>query len=157
MRADYMRQLRAENERAADIAAGQLDRIAAERAEVDVAAGALEARLAEWDTEQPADAMLDWWNELGGAIRGEVAGASSVADANTALRERFAAIFTAVDGDSVRLDFVLRERGDDDPLVSSRLWADATLTEDGSLVDFIHQGPPQQYVRPVETGRSTFV
>ena len=40
------------------------------------------------------------------------------------MRERFAAIFAETAGETVRLDFVLKEREPGSPLVSSRLWAD---------------------------------
>jgi len=45
-----------------------------------------------------------------------------VREANPALREHSAAFYAKTTGDSVRRDFVLRQREPDGPLVSSRLW-----------------------------------
>jgi site-specific DNA recombinase len=160
VRADYLRRLRAGNERAADLATTELDRIAREQTDVDTAVGDLDARLAEWDDPATADDVLDWWNELSAAVRGKVVNGESVKEANTALRERFAAIYVTPtdDDDSVRLDFVLRERDEDAPLVSSRVWVDETTPDDGTLIDFMHDGPaPKPITVPGETGRSTFV
>lgn len=69
--------------------------------------------------------------------------AQSVQDANAVLRERFAAIFVdSRPGGGARLDFVLSEREPGAPLVSSRLWADAEVPDDGSLlVDFVQVAP----------------
>ena len=83
-------------------------------------------------------------------------GATSVREANTALRERFAAIFAETAGETVRLDFVLKEREPGSPLVSSRLWADppeaaAAAAKDGSLlIDFIQSAPESEHLRPLE-------
>lgn len=137
VRADYMRQLRAENEAAASIAATELERIADERADLDGKLADVEARIAEWDGGDSADAVLDWWGEFSAAIRGEVVNAESVRDANAALKERFAAIFVRSVGEVPRLDFVLRERPPGAPLVSSSLWVDEDAPEDWpTFLDF---------------------
>jgi hypothetical protein len=94
---------------AAELATGELDRIAAERAEVSAATSDLEARISEWDGRDPADEMLDWWSEFSAGIREGVVGADSVREANEALRERFAAILAHSRRDgTVRLEFHLR-------------------------------------------------
>jgi site-specific DNA recombinase len=130
VRADYMRQLRAENEAAADVATAELRRIESERADLDAKLSDVEARLAEWDGGDSADSVLDWWGEFSAAMRGEVVNAESVRDANEALKERFAAIFVSSVGEVPRLDFVLNERPPGSPLVSSHLWVDDDPPED---------------------------
>jgi len=157
VRADYMRQLRAGNERAAELATGELERIADESGGVEAALRDLNARLDEWDQVGTADAMLDWWSEFSAAIRGDVVNATSVREANTALRERFAAIYVKTRGGTTRLDFVLKDREVDAPLVSSTIWSDAVVPDDGTLINFIHNGPAPHHVRPVETDRLTLV
>jgi site-specific DNA recombinase len=149
VREDYMRQLRAGNARAADLATGELDRIAQEDATLGVEAADLEARLTEWDQPEATDTMLDWWNEFSAAIRGEVGQAASVREANAALRERFAAIYATVNDRSVRLDFVLKDPAPNEPIVAARLWADddsAPVAE--GLISFIQSGPPPDRVMP---------
>src|SRR3954447_23291495 len=74
---------------AADIAAAQVERIAQERAAAQAALAGADAQIAEWNSDPETDSMLDWWNELSGALRGEVVNAKSVREANTALRSRF--------------------------------------------------------------------
>jgi DNA invertase Pin-like site-specific DNA recombinase len=139
VRADYVKRLRAGNEAAAGIAASEVGRIEAERQRLDAALADADARLAEWDGAGGADDVLDWWTEFSDAIRRDVVGAETVAEANAALRERFAAIFVhSPEGGSPRLDFVLARRPPGAPLVSSRLWADAEAPDDGTaLVDFV--------------------
>jgi len=140
VRADYMKQLRAGNEAAAGIAATEIARIEGERAELDGKLADVEARIAEWDGEDSTDQVLDWWTEFSRAVRGEIVNSESIADANAAFKERFAAIFVHSPADgSPRLDFVLKERPPGMPLVSSRLWVDDpdALPEDGTLVDFL--------------------
>jgi DNA invertase Pin-like site-specific DNA recombinase len=131
---------------AAEVVATEVERIEVERAELDAQAADLDAQLAEWDGGNPADEALDWWNDLGDSIRGEVVGAKTVKEANAALRERFAAIFVrSPQGGTPRLDFVLKDRPPGAPLVTSRLWADAeedhqrAQDEGCFLVDFISE------------------
>jgi len=158
VRADYMRQLRAGKETAAELAASELERIVADRAELDALLADLEARLAEWEEEPNADVVLDWWNEFSAAIRGDVVGSESVRDANTALREHFAAILvtcgnTPTTGRAtfdVRFDFILKD-------------AEALLAEGAPMKPFwLHlgvDGADQLRGTPpgVETDRLTFV
>lgn len=113
-------------------------------------------------TPPTRDEMLAFWSELSAAVRGSVINAASVQEANTALRERFAAIFvTSPPEGSPRLDFVLKERAAGAPLVSSRLWADDPddLPDDGMLVDFIQEDleAERSFARPSESERLTFV
>jgi hypothetical protein len=117
VRKDYLRQLRAGKEAAADVAANALEENARERAEVDEAVANLTGRLDEWDAEPPADAALDWWSTFSAAIRGEVLDAESIREANAALRERFQGIYVTC-GDTphtgkstftTRFDFVLKD------------------------------------------------
>ncbi len=138
VRADYMKQLRAGNESAADLATAELERIASERSALDSALSDLEARIAEWDGGDTSDEILDWWTEFSAAIRENVIGAESVAEANAALKDRFAAIFVRSDSEVPRLDFVLRERPPRAPLVSSSLWVDGDPPDDWpTFVDFL--------------------
>jgi hypothetical protein len=109
-----------------------------------------------------ADELLDYWTELSIAVRGEVVNAESVREANTALRERFAAIYvTSPREGSPRLDFILKEREPGAPLVSSRRWADdpADLPDDGMLVQFIQEDldEARKRARPSESERLTLV
>lgn len=99
----------------------------------------LKAQLEEWDAFDPANDMLDWWSEFSAAVRGEIVNAESVREANAAIKERFAGIFVTSRPDGTpRLDFVLKERAEGAPLVSSRLRADE---EDAppELVRFIQE------------------
>ncbi|HYQ79728.1 MAG TPA: recombinase family protein [Solirubrobacterales bacterium] len=139
VRGDYLRQLRAGNDGAAAVAAAEVERIERERAELDASLADVDARLGEWDGADDSDSVLDWWTAFSEAIREDVVGARTVAEANAALKERFAAIFVrSPEGGSPRLDFVLAERAPGAPLVSSRLWADAEVPDDGStLIDFM--------------------
>ena len=50
---------------------------------------AAEHALAEVPTEAPADAMLDFYNELSAAVRGRLEGANTLARVNEALRDLF--------------------------------------------------------------------
>ncbi len=50
---------------------------------------AAEQALAEVPTEAPADAMLDFYNELSAAVRGRLEGANTLARVNEALRDLF--------------------------------------------------------------------
>jgi DNA invertase Pin-like site-specific DNA recombinase len=146
VRADYMKQLRAGNEAAAGIAATEIARIEGERAELDGKLADVEARIAEWDGGDSTDQVLDWWTEFSRAVRGEIVNSESIADANAAFKERFAAIFVHSPADgSPRLDFVLKERPPGMPLVSSRLWVDDpdALPEDGTLIDFLGEEPEE--------------
>lgn len=59
VRGDYLRQLRAGKDAAAHVAAGELERIASERQELERPLADLDARLAEWDDGPDADAALD--------------------------------------------------------------------------------------------------
>src|SRR5262249_22536776 len=99
VRADYMKQLRAENEKAADLATAELERIVSERADLDSALADLDARIAEWDGPSSSDEVLDWWTEFSTAIRENVVGAESVAEANSALKDKFSAIFVRSEGE----------------------------------------------------------
>ena len=143
------------NDKAAEIAATEVARIESERADLDAQAADLDAQLGEWDGASPTDEALDWWNDLGQAIRGEVVNAKTVKEANEALRERFAAIFvTSQKGGTPRLDFVLKDQPPGAPLVTSRLWADTEedylrAQEEGfMLVDFIAD---DSLVKPVHS------
>jgi hypothetical protein len=141
----------------ADPLARAFERIRAERARLDSETSDLDARLAEWDDHHAADEALDWWNDLGLAIRGEVVNASSVREANNALRGRFEAIFvTSGKTGSPRLDFVLKERAPNAPMVSAIVWADPAEdreraeAEDVSLVGFSPEsfGTTYEWVKP---------
>jgi Recombinase zinc beta ribbon domain len=78
VRGDYLRQLRAGKDAAAHVAAGELERIASERQELERPLADLDARLAEWDDGPDADAALDWWNSFSAAVCGEIVNAESV-------------------------------------------------------------------------------
>jgi hypothetical protein len=52
---------------------------------------AAERALEEVPNEAPADAMLDFYNELSAAVRGRLAGANTIARVNDALRDMFMA------------------------------------------------------------------
>jgi DNA invertase Pin-like site-specific DNA recombinase len=139
LEADYVERTGEGDRAAAGVAARQVARLEAERDGLAASLAGVQARLAEWDGGADADSILDWWTDFSAAIRGEVLDAPTVAEANAALRERFAAIFVrSPEGGSPRLDFVLADRPPGAPLVSSRLWADNEVPDDGSvLVDFI--------------------
>lgn len=150
VRADYMKQLRAENEAAASIAATELERIGDERSGLDAKLADVEARIAEWDDGDSADEVLDWWTEFSAAIREDVIGAESVAEANTALKDRLAAIFVRTEGNVPRLDFVLRERPPGAPLVSSSLWVDENPPDDWpTFLDYTQEDAGEDPVIPV--------
>lgn len=123
VRKDYVKHLRAGNERATEFTLGELSRIADDMQRVDEEAAQAEAALAEHDRQDAADDMLDFWNQLSAAVRDEIVNAESVREANGALRERFAAIYvSSPPGGPPRLDFILRDREPGAPLVSSALW-----------------------------------
>lgn len=146
VRADYMKQLRAGNEAAAKIAATEIERIEGERADLGAKLADVEARIGEWDGGDSANEALDWWTEFSQAVRGEIVNSDSIADANAAFKERFAAIFVHSPAEgSPRLDFVLKQRPPGMPLVSSRLWVDdpEALPEDGTLIDFLGEEPEE--------------
>ena len=151
VRIDYRRQLRDGSEGAARLAATEVERIEVERAALDAKLADMEARMAEWEGGHSADAVLDWWSEFSAGIRGDVVNSDSVRDANTALKERFAAIFVRSEkGRSPRLDFILKERPPGSPLVSSRLWVDDPdrLPDDVMLIDFIDEDFGEPLVKP---------
>jgi DNA invertase Pin-like site-specific DNA recombinase len=154
LEADYVERTGEGDRTAAGVASRQIARLEAERDEVAGKLAGVQARLAEWDDGGgDADSVLDWWTEFSAAIRGEVLDAPTVAEANAALRERFAAIFVrSPEGGSPRLDFVLADRPPGAPLVSSRLWADSEVPDDGSvLVDFItHRDEPEAAAGEIE-------
>lgn len=112
-----------------------------------------------WYDREPQE----FWNQLSSAIRERVVNAESVKEANTALRERFAAIYvTSCPGGTPRLDFVLRDREPGAPVVSSRLWADdpdEERSDDDWLVDFVGESAPssRSLALPSESDRLTFV
>jgi DNA invertase Pin-like site-specific DNA recombinase len=68
--------------RAASSAQQELER---RQTRLDAAQGALD----EVPTEAPADSMLDFYNELGAAVRGRLDGADTIARVNDALRDIF--------------------------------------------------------------------
>jgi hypothetical protein len=61
----------------------------AERQRRRLRVDAAETALAEVPDEAPADAMLDFYNELSAAVRGRLEGASTIARVNDALRDIF--------------------------------------------------------------------
>ena len=59
---------------------------------------ATEAALDQIPTQAPADAMLDFYNELGRAIKGRLTGAGTLARVNDALRDLFSGFFLQATG-----------------------------------------------------------
>jgi len=109
VRADYLGNLRAGREHAADLATETLAAIEKERTDLDRSILDRQAQLEEWSDQPQIDAMLDWWNELSAALRGRVAGARSVREANTAMRELLQSIYVHTEaGGRTRLDFILK-------------------------------------------------
>lgn len=157
---DYMKQLRIGNNAAGQIAAERVAQIEEEKQQLLAAEGEIRAALSEQERVSATDDMLDFWNELSDAVRRQVVNADSVKEANTALRERFAAIFVRSRPDGTpRLDFVLRDREPGAPLVSTNLWIDGDEPADEWLVNAIHKteqtdpltlvkGPVWGYVLP---------
>ena len=140
VKADYMKSLRAGNEAAGEIAAEAVAEIEEKKQHLTTAEQKLLAALDEDERSAAADDVLDFWNQLSSAIRERVVNAESVKEANTALRERFAAIFVrSRPGGTPRLDFVLRDREPGAPLVSTTLWADSEDPDADWLVDAIHR------------------
>ncbi len=156
MRDRYRKQVLAGNDGEAGIAASEVQRIEAEREELDREAADLDSRLAEWDGDRPADEVLDWWSEFSDAVRGGIVDAPTVQEANRAMRDRFAAVFVrSPEGGTPRLDFILKDKPPGAPLVTSHLWADteedhARAQEEGSfLVDFVGEDPGTDAEIPV--------
>lgn len=120
LESDYTEKVAEGKSTDAEVASRQIDKLGDERAKLDKRISETGARLEEWETgADPANAVLDWWNELKAAIDGEVVNAKSVRDANAALRERFAAVFVGRDaaGDA-ELAFILKDRPPGAPPIS---------------------------------------
>lgn len=149
VRADYMRQLRGGNERAADLAAAELERIEGERVKLDSRLEDLQAQLSEWEGSDSSDEVLDWWTEFSTAIRENVLEADSVAQANEGLKEKLAAIFVRSEGEVPRLDFILKERPPGAPLVAASLWVDEDPPDDWpTFVDYAQEAGEAGLVIP---------
>jgi hypothetical protein len=149
---DYMRQLKAGKEAAADVAASELERMEANRGVVEQEVADVEARLRSGTRNRARTGCSTGGSEFSAAIRSDVTGAESDRDANTALREHFAAIEvrcgnTPTTGRAtfdVRFDFILK----DDDAPTKPFWLH--LGTDGN--DQLRGAP-----RRVVTDRLTFV
>jgi hypothetical protein len=109
VRADYLRNIEAGKESAADIAAESLADV---RSKVDAVTAAAAAHQATLEAlEQPADdAMLDAYNELAASVRGAEGGGDSLEEVNRRLKAQFEEFrLDQHDGDSVLVMPVLRK------------------------------------------------
>jgi site-specific DNA recombinase len=121
LEADYTEKVAEGKGTPAEIASRQIDKLGGELTKLNRRVDEAGAKLDEWETSEadPANAVLDWWNELKAAIDGEVVNAKSVREANAALRERFAAVFVGrTPWGEAELAFILRDRPPGAPPIS---------------------------------------
>jgi DNA invertase Pin-like site-specific DNA recombinase len=88
--ADYERRLTGGQDEEAGLVLGILKRRRDERGRAEHRAQAAADALATVPSEAPADAMLDFYSELGRAVRGRLDGADTMVTVNHALRDLFA-------------------------------------------------------------------
>lgn len=85
-----------------------LQAITTERDQVIERLTSLREALVEASQEDPADALLDFWNDLSLAVRGRV-NCGSMAEVNAGLRETFDRFVLNVEADGIRVSPYLRE------------------------------------------------
>lgn len=85
---DYLKQLEAGKEAAAEVAAGALEGLQEERERLERAAANLREAIERAPDSAPVDAALDWWNDVRRQLRGRSDG-RSMADVNAVLRDLF--------------------------------------------------------------------
>jgi hypothetical protein len=107
---------------------------------------AAKAALHDVPTEAPTDGMLDFYNELGDAIRGRLAGAGTLAQVNDALRDIFLAfvIETSESPSEHRLRNLAR--------VGLEPERDITITPIISMIFDWNDLPPAEHYSVVEPG-----
>lgn len=89
VRGDYVRQLEAGSERAATVAADTLADLDRQRETVERRVRRLDGALTALPVAPPVDALLDFYNDLGRAVRGEDAASVDLGEVNARLRDVF--------------------------------------------------------------------
>lgn len=108
---------------------------AAARMDADATAAAeamdeAEARLEDWPVEPDVDAALDFYGELRAAIVGRVTAASTIAEANAALRAGLEGVWLTMSDGLLTARFVARVR---DEVLAGRLPAEVFVSFDEDL------------------------
>lgn len=110
IRLHYRKHLLAGDERKADLALGEIERVVVERVEQRESLAAAQARAGEWRDVPEMDIALDYYNDLVSLVRGRLNAASGASELNAALHDLLnGAWLDADDTGRLHAKFVLRE------------------------------------------------